>query len=161
MPRACVRATRTSVANMVSRYILKEGTPVDVPKRQRGHNKTKQHYILVPSVAGLSVMMNTLGNQPKLSEERYKEHLKAPSPIANSQILLATLTTVENFKIIGREGQNMARVIKEVIYIRVNNPTLNRNIGKYNMPHIWNKVLFAIPELKTKLIHLSTITSLP
>ena len=44
----------------------------------------------------------------------------------------------------------MARVIKEAIYIRVNKPTLNRNIGKYNLPHIWNKVLFAVPEVKTK-----------
>ena len=44
----------------------------------------------------------------------------------------------------------MAKAITEAIYIRVNNPTLNRNIGKYNLPHIWNKFLFAIPELKTK-----------
>ena len=44
----------------------------------------------------------------------------------------------------------MVRATKEAIYIRVNNPTLNRNIGKYNMSHIWNKVLFSIPELKAK-----------
>ena len=25
---------------------------------------------------------------------------------------------------------------QEAIYIRVNNPTLNRNVGKYNLPHI-------------------------
>ena len=42
----------------------------------------------------------------------------------------------------------MARTIKEAIYIRVNNPTLNRNIGKYNLPYIWEKVLFSIPEFK-------------
>ena len=44
----------------------------------------------------------------------------------------------------------MARIIKEAIYIRFNNPTLNKNTGKYNLPHIWDKVLFLIPELKTK-----------
>ena len=44
----------------------------------------------------------------------------------------------------------MARAIKEAMYIRVNNTTINRNTGKYNLPHIWNKVIFAIPELKTK-----------
>ena len=46
----------------------------------------------------------------------------------------------------------MAWTIKEAIYIRVNSNTLNRNIGKHNLPHIWNKVLFSTPELKTKLM---------
>ena len=57
---------------------------------------------------------------------------------------------METFKIIGREGHSISRLIKEAIYIRVNNPTLNWNEGKYNLPHIWDKVLFATPELKIK-----------
>ena len=28
-----------------------------------------------------------------------------------------------------------------MIYIRVNNPTLNNNIGKFNLSHIWDRVL--------------------
>ena len=44
----------------------------------------------------------------------------------------------------------MARAIKEAIFIRVNNPSLNRNIGKYNLPHIWDVVLFYILELETR-----------
>ena len=83
-------------------------------------------------------------------EERFKEHLKAPSPIYGHDNTTGHKTTVENFKIIGREGHGISRTIKEVIYIRVNNPTLNRNVGKYNLPHIWDKVLFASPELKIK-----------
>ena len=67
-------------------------------------------------------------------EERYREHCKGPSPIFEHNVTGHT-TSVENFKIIGREGHNMARAIKEAIYIRVNNHTLNRNIGKYNLPH--------------------------
>ena len=55
---------------------------------------------------------------------------------------------MENFQIIGREENSMARTIKEAMYIRVNNPALNRNIGKYNLPHIWDRVLYSIPELK-------------
>ena len=35
----------------------------------------------------------------------------------------------------------MSRYIKESIFIRVNNPTLNNNIGKFNLPHLWNRVL--------------------
>ena len=36
---------------------------------------------------------------------------------------------------------NLATNIKESIYIRVNNPTLNNNIGKFNLSHIWDRVL--------------------
>ena len=49
---------------------------------------------------------------------------------------------------VGREDQGLVRTIKEAIYRRVNNPTLNRNIGKYNLNHIWDKVIFNTPELK-------------
>ena len=41
-------------------------------------------------------------------------------------------------------------ILKEALYIRVNNPSPNRNIGKYHLPHIWNEVLLNIPELKIK-----------
>ena len=51
--------------------------------------------------------------------ERYKKHLKAPSPIFEHQINTGHIPSVENFKIIGREGHNMAKAIKEAMYIRV------------------------------------------
>ena len=91
-----------------------------------------------------------IGESARTFEERYREHLKAPSPIFEHQNTTGHKTSVENFKIIAREGQHMARAIKEAIYIKVNNPTLNRNIVKYNLPHIWYKVLFSIPVLNTK-----------
>ena len=40
--------------------------------------------------------------------------------------------------------------VKEAIYIRVNNPSLNKNIGKYHLPHIWDEVLSNITALKLK-----------
>ena len=46
---------------------------------------------------------------------------------------------------------NLMRLMKEAIYIRVNNPSLNRNMGKYHLPHIWDEVLFNITELKLKI----------
>ena len=52
-------------------------------------------------------------------EERYKEHLKAPSPMFEHNNTTGHTTSVENFKIIGREGHGMARTIKEAVYIRV------------------------------------------
>ena len=59
-------------------------------------------------------------------------------------------TTLDNFSIVVREDQNLMRLIKESIYIRVNNPSLNKNVGKYHLPHIWGEVLFNSPELKIK-----------
>ena len=91
-----------------------------------------------------------IGKSVRTFEERCKEHLKASSPIYEQKNTTGHTTSVEYFKIIGREGHGMARTIKEAIYIRVNNPILNRNVGKYNLPYIWNKVLFSIPELKIK-----------
>ena len=71
----------------------------------------------------------------------------AHSPIFEHQNTTCHTATVDNFQIIGREGHNMATAIKETIYTGVNNPTLNRKIGKYSLPHIWGKVLFSIQEL--------------
>ena len=59
-------------------------------------------------------------------------------------------TTIENFSIVGREDQNLIRAIKEAIYIRVNKPSLNKNIGKYHLPHIWDEVVLNIAEHKLK-----------
>ena len=89
-----------------------------------------------------------IGESSRTFGERYKEYLKVPSPIFEHQNNTGHITSVENFKIIGGEGHNMARAVKETMYIRVNNPTLNRNIGKYNLPHIWDGILHSIPELK-------------
>ena len=91
-----------------------------------------------------------IGESGRSFGERYKEHLKAPSPIFQHQSISGHETSIENFNIIGREDNSLARTIKESIYIRVNNPTLNRNIGKYNLTHIWDNILFNIPELKMK-----------
>ena len=71
-----------------------------------------------------------IGETGRTLGERRKEHLKQPSPIhGHSQ---ATGHPIDNnkFNIIGREDWGQARTIKESIYIRVNNPTLNQNIGK-------------------------------
>ena len=89
------------------------------------------------------------GESARTFGERYKEHLKAPSRIYEHQNNTGHTTSVENFRIIGREDHNMARAVKEAMYIRVNNPILNRNIGKYNLPHLWDGILHSIPELKT------------
>ena len=52
------------------------------------------------------------------------------------------------FTTVCREDHGLARTIKESIYIRVNNITFNRSVGKYNLHHIWDRVLFNTPDLK-------------
>ena len=89
-----------------------------------------------------------VGESGRTFGERFKEHLKTPSPIYHHQNISGHTTSMDNFKILGREENNMARNIQEAMFIRVNNPTLNKNIGKYNLPHIWDRILFTIPELK-------------
>ena len=91
-----------------------------------------------------------IGESPRTFGERFKEHLKAPSPIHDHQNITGHDTTIENFSTVGREDQHLIRAIKEAIYISVNNPSLNKNMGKYHLPHIWYEVLINIPELKLK-----------
>ena len=60
------------------------------------------------------------------------------------------LTTQQNFQIIEMEGYALARNIKESIFTMVNHPTLNKDIGKFNLPHIWDRVLLNSPGLTLK-----------
>ena len=82
-----------------------------------------------------------IGETSRTLGERYKEPLKEPSPIHAHSTQTGHNTIPDNFNINGREEHSLASTIKESIYIRVNNPTLNRNIGKYNLNHIWDRVL--------------------
>ena len=86
-----------------------------------------------------------IGETSRTFGERFKEHMKDPSPIHHHNNHTGHPTSLNNFQIIGREGHSLARNIKESIFIRVNNPTLNRNIGKFNLPHIWDRVLLNTP----------------
>ena len=56
--------------------------------------------------------------------------------------------TSDNFNIIGREDRDLVRTIKEAIYIRVINPSLHRNVGKYHLSHLWDRILFKTNGLK-------------
>ena len=89
-----------------------------------------------------------IGESARNFAERFKKHLKTPSHIHDHSVISGHSVTIDNFSIVGRENQNLLRTIKEALYIRVNNPSLNKNIGKYHQPHIWDEVLHNISELK-------------
>ena len=99
------------------------------------------------NVTGWSVMKNIL--ECLLEHlERGSRKSKGPSPINGHFNTTGHTTTIENFSIVGREDQTLIRTIKEVLYIRVNNPSPNKSISKYHLPHKWNEVLFNTSELK-------------
>ena len=89
-----------------------------------------------------------IGKTIRTLGERYKEHLREPSPIQAHSNLTGHQLSQDNFSIIGREWQGITGLIKESIFIRINNPTLNRNIGKFQHSHIWDRVLFGTPNIK-------------
>ena len=71
---------------------------------------------------------------------------KAPSPIYKHWNITAHHISVDNFIVVGRESESLTRTRKGALFIRVNDPSLHRNIGKYQLPHISDEVLFNTPE---------------
>ena len=67
----------------------------------------------------------------RIFAQRFREHMKAPSPIHDHHNITGHEVSLDNFSIVGREDQGIARTIKEAILIIVNDPSLNRNIGKF------------------------------
>ena len=95
-------------------------------------------------------MKSILGKSARNFGERFKEHQKAPSPIHDHINISGHTVSIEDFSILAREDQNLLRTIKEAIYIRANNPSLKRNVGKFYLARIWDEVLLNISELKLK-----------
>ena len=79
-----------------------------------------------------------------------KEHLKAPSPIFYHSAATGHVVDSDNSNIIHKEVHSHSRTIKEAMFIHVNDPTLNRNLGKYQLSHIWDSILQASPMLQLK-----------
>ena len=67
-----------------------------------------------------------IGETARTFGDRLKEHLKAPSPIYDHSNTTGHNVNINNFSIVGREEQNLSRLIKESMFIRVNDPSLNK-----------------------------------
>ena len=100
----------------------------NIPKELPGITKRWGNYHQEEKCDKIDCLDEYIGESSGTFGERSKEHLKAPSPNFEHQDNTGHTTSVENFKIIGREGHNMARAIKEAIYLTGNNPTLNGNM---------------------------------
>ena len=72
-----------------------------------------------------------IGESGRMFGDRYKENLKAPSPIHLHTTSTGHPVSPDCFSIMDRKSQGMVRNIKEAMYIRVNDSSLNRNLGKF------------------------------
>ena len=91
-----------------------------------------------------------IGESGRTLGERVQEHLKAPSPIFQHSTSTGHPMDSDNFNIIHKEVHSHSRTIKEAMFICVNDPTLNRNLGKYQLQYIWDSILQASPTLQLK-----------
>ena len=82
--------------------------------------------------------------------ERVKEHFKAPSPIHHHSTPTGHPMDPDQFNIVHKEVNSHSRTIKEAMFTWVQDATLNRNLGKYQLLHIWDHLLQASPTLQCK-----------
>ena len=93
--------------------------------------------------------------------ERVKEHFKVPSPIHLHSTTTGHPMDPEQFNIVHKEVNSHSRTIKEAMFICMQDPTLNKNLGKYQLPHIWDHLLQVSPTLQCKpSSHLTIPTSI-
>ena len=98
---------------MEYRYISKEEKPLKISPNDKDNIKKKSNVIYWFKSDRIDCEEEYIWESARTFEERYKEHLKAASPILECQNNTGHITSVENFKIIGREDHNMARAVKE------------------------------------------------
>ena len=76
------------------------------------------------------VLLMYIGESARTFGERFKEYLKACSPIYDHQNITGHPTTVKNVNIVGRKDHNLATITKAPMYIRVKSQSLNKNSSK-------------------------------
>ena len=137
-----------SIKNTCWRYgiqvYFKEGkttNDLSVASKDKEHITKKSSFIYRYKCDRLECDEEYIGELARTFGERFREHLKVPSPLYGHSNITGHTTTLNNFSIVGREDQNLTRLIKESMCIKVNNTSLNRNIGKYHLPHMWDEVL--------------------
>ena len=79
--------------------------------------------------------------------EKLQEHLRAPSPIYDHSNNTGLQTSIDNFSIVGRNQYPHQDYQRGRIY-KAYDPSLNRNIRRYQLSHLWDKVLFNTPDPK-------------
>ena len=104
-----------------------------------------------------------IGQSARTFGERYKEHLRTLPPSMTMPIPWVIIPGWTTSPFWVGEAHNFARTIKKAMYIRINDPFLKRNVGKCQLSHIWDEVLFSIPALhlsySLQQLHFLTVLS--
>ena len=90
-----------------------------------------------------------IGQSGRTFGDRFKEHLKAPSPIHLHTTTTGHPVSPECFSIVGRVSR-LNQEHQGAMYIRVIDPSLNWNLDKFQLPHVWDQVLQHTPRLHLK-----------
>ena len=95
---------------------------------QRQGNQTSENWVIYKyKCPQINCPEEYIGETGRVFWDRLKEHLRAPSTnIPAPQEIQSALTVLT----IHRESQGTTRNIREAMFIRANDPSLNRNLGK-------------------------------
>ena len=77
-----------------------------------------------------------IGKSGRIFGHRLREQLRAPSPIHQHSQTMGHPIDLEYFTLVDSETQGVAWTIMEAMYIQVNDPSFNRNLGNYQLPHM-------------------------
>ena len=90
-----------------------------------------------------------IGETERKLKTRFMEH-KRPSSTSSevSQHLhketRGHTVDLDEVKILTKESRYFERGVKESIYIRVNNPSMNKDKGRHFLPHLWDHLIFIL-----------------
>ena len=91
-----------------------------------------------------------IGESGRTFGDRFRVHLRAPSPIHQHSQSTGHPVDLECFTIIDREAQGTTRTIKEAMYIRVNDLLSIETCRNTISSHLWDEVLQDTPSLQLK-----------
>ena len=130
-----VTAPKTSAENMGWKCFFKGGNKIKdllVHSKDRNTIVQKSGVIYCFRCGRVDCDEQCIGESGTTFAERFREHMKAPSPIHDHHNITGHELSLDNFSTVGREDQSIAGTIKEAILIRVNDPSLNRNLTSTN-----------------------------
>ena len=135
--KASVKALRVFVITWESKFTLRNGNAIKdllIAPKDKHSITSKGGVIYRYKYDHLGYTVEYICKTSRTFGFRCKEHLRVPSPIYDHVNTIGHSIQLNSFCIVDRESQYITRIIKEAMFIRVNDPLLNRNLGKYQLP---------------------------